>query len=104
MHEITNLTNSPFDLENADGVIRLPAMGKVSGVFTPEYLAALEGCGLYSIQAINRKAPKTSPLDHDRNGKPCGLARSCLNPRMMITGPQPVFPPSKPCRASPARP
>jgi hypothetical protein len=76
MHEITNLTNSPYDLEGKDGPIRLPAMGKVSGVFTSEYLAALEGCGLYSIQEIGRKAPKTSPLDHDGNGKPGGMARS----------------------------
>ena len=51
MHEIKNLTNSPYDLETANGSVRLPAMGSVKGKFSDEQLTALRGCGLYEVTA-----------------------------------------------------
>lgn len=52
MHEITNLTNSPYDLETVEGIKRLPAMGSVKGKFSPEYLEALQGCGMFDVAAV----------------------------------------------------
>lgn len=66
MHEIKNLTNSPFDLETLDGPKRLPAMGAVSGNFEPTYLAALRGFGMYEVRQVEAaKTPATTP----RKGK-----------------------------------
>lgn len=42
MRTITNLTNSPYDLESAEGPVRLPAFGEVTGEFSGEYLELLE--------------------------------------------------------------
>lgn len=41
MKKITNLTNSPFDLQGVDGPVRLPAFGSVEGEFYGEYLDLL---------------------------------------------------------------
>lgn len=41
MKKITNLTNSPFDLQGVDGPVRLPAFGSVEGEFTGDYLDLL---------------------------------------------------------------
>jgi hypothetical protein len=59
MHEIKNLTNSPFELETLDGPKRLPAMGSVSGRFDPVYLEALRGIGLYQVREVEE--PKAAP-------------------------------------------
>jgi len=56
MHEITNLTNSPQDLESVDGIKRLPAMGSVKGKFSPEYLEALRGAGMYEVREVKEQA------------------------------------------------
>ncbi len=66
MHEIKNLTNSPFDLETLDGPKRLPAMGAVSGNFEPAYLASLRSFGMYKVSEI--EAPKVS-APSPRKGK-----------------------------------
>lgn len=52
MHEITNLTNSPQDLEAVDGVKRLPAMGSVKARFAPDYLEALRRAGMYKVAEV----------------------------------------------------
>ena len=57
MHEIKNLTNSPYDLETLDGVKRLPAMGSAKGKFAPGYLAALRDCGMYEVTEVKESAP-----------------------------------------------
>lgn len=59
---ITNLTNSPFDL---DGGFRLPAMGRIVEDFTEEYAAALRASPGVAVQEI-------APLDHDADGKAGG--------------------------------
>lgn len=41
MKKITNLTNSPYDLQGLDGPVRLPAFGSVEGEFYGEYLDLL---------------------------------------------------------------
>lgn len=70
MHEITNLTNSPYDLEGMKGSIRLPAMGKAEGEFTPENLAALEAIGIFKVQKVesSSRTKEQDPLDHDGDG------------------------------------
>lgn len=66
MHEIKNLTNSPFDLETLDGPKRLPALGVVSGNFEPSYLASLQAFGMYEVREVEAtKAPAMPP----RKGK-----------------------------------
>jgi hypothetical protein len=59
---ITNLTNSPFDL---DGGFRLPAMGRIVGDFSEAYAAAISASPGVAVQAI-------APLDHDGDGKSGG--------------------------------
>lgn len=66
MHEIKNLTNSPFDLETLDGPKRLPAMGAVSGTFEPAYLASLRSFGMYEVREVGE--PK-SLITTPRKGK-----------------------------------
>lgn len=56
MHEIKNLTNSPQDLEAVDGIKRLPAMGSVKGKFSPEYIEALRGAGMYEVSDVKAAA------------------------------------------------
>ncbi|ARP53669.1 hypothetical protein ALFP_1782 [Alcaligenes faecalis] len=41
MKKITNLTNSPYDLQGVGGRVRLPAFGSVDGEFSGEYLDLL---------------------------------------------------------------
>ena len=41
MKKITNLTNSPYDLQGVDGPVRLPAFDSVEGEFAGEYLDLL---------------------------------------------------------------
>lgn len=68
MHEIKNLTNSPFDLETLDGPKRLPALGVVSANFEPTYLTSLRAFGMYEVREVeapNAPAPAPSP----RKGK-----------------------------------
>ena len=61
MHEIKNLTNSPYDLETVDGPACLPAMGSVKGKFSDEQLTALRGCGLYEVTEVkSAPAPRKS--------------------------------------------
>ncbi|MEC9067817.1 MAG: hypothetical protein VX569_11120 [Pseudomonadota bacterium] len=56
MHKITNLTNSPQDLEGTEGTVRLPAMGSVTAEFTPAYIEALRGAGLYEVEEVDAEA------------------------------------------------
>lgn len=60
---VTNLTNSPFDLE---GGIRLPAMGSVTESFGDDYAALLRASPGVQV------ADASGPLDHDGNGLPGG--------------------------------
>lgn len=68
---VTNLTNSPFDL---DGGIRLPAMGRVVADFTEEYAAALAVAPGVATQEIN-------PLDHDGDGRSGGSLKGAESTR-----------------------
>lgn len=52
MHEIINLTNSPYDLATLGGSVHLPARGSVKDVFAPEYLEALRGSGMYDVSEV----------------------------------------------------
>jgi hypothetical protein len=58
MHEIKNLTNSPYDLDTVDGSVRLPAMGSVKGKFEPVYLEALRSAGMYEVLEAASAKPK----------------------------------------------
>lgn len=62
MHKIKNLTNSPYDLESASGVLRLPAMGEVTDEFDAAYIEALSGIGLYDIEAVDGEDPELTAL------------------------------------------
>ncbi|ABX36725.1 hypothetical protein Daci_4094 [Delftia acidovorans SPH-1] len=50
MKKITNLTNSPFDLQGVDGLVRLPAFDSVKGEFSGEYLDLLEASMAVSVE------------------------------------------------------
>lgn len=67
MHTITNLMNSPDDLQSTSGLVRLPAMGSVTAEFDPAYLVSLQGIGYYEVS-------EADPLDHDRDGRKGGSA------------------------------
>lgn len=58
MHEIKNLTNSPYDLQSVDGPVRLPAMGSVKAKFSTEEIVSLSGCGLYEVSAVKPEPRK----------------------------------------------
>lgn len=61
MKKITNLANSPYDLQGADGPVRLPAFGSVEGEFSSEYLDILKAGGVVHIEEIAEKAkPRNS--------------------------------------------
>jgi len=49
MHKVKNLTNSPYDLEDVDSFVRLPAMGEVTGQFSDVQIEAMKGYGLFQI-------------------------------------------------------
>lgn len=57
MKKITNLTNSPYDLQGVDGAVRLPAFGSVDGEFSGEYLQLLEASQAVRIEDAKPVAP-----------------------------------------------
>jgi len=62
---VTNLTNSPFDLE---GGVRLPAMGKLTHEFSEGYAEALRS-------AAGVEVHDPDPLDRDGDGKKGGSSK-----------------------------
>lgn len=56
---VTNLTNSPFDLE---GGVYLPAMGSITDEFSDGYAALLRASPGVGVEEVD-------PLDHDGDGK-----------------------------------
>lgn len=56
MKKITNLTNSPYDLQGVDGPVRLPAFGSVEGEFAGEYLDLLAASMAVRIDAAAEPA------------------------------------------------
>lgn len=61
MKKITNLTNSPFDLQGVDGPVRLPAFGSVEGEFSGEYLDLLEAS--MAVRVEDAAAEPAEPAD-----------------------------------------
>lgn len=61
MKKITNLTNSPFDLQGVDGPIRLPAFGSVEGEFSGEYLGLLEASMAVCVEGVESPVPELGP-------------------------------------------
>lgn len=55
---ITNLTNSPFDLE---GGVRLPAMGSVTDEFSDEYVALLRASPGVEVADADEVSPPPAP-------------------------------------------
>lgn len=65
MKKITNLTNSPFDLQGVDGPVRLPAFGSVEGEFSGEYLDLLEASMAVRVEdAEAEHDEQPAGLDH----------------------------------------
>lgn len=63
MKKITNLTNSPYDLQGVGGPVRLPAFGSVEGEFSGEYLdllAASQAVRIEDVPAKPRNSKKAS--------------------------------------------
>lgn len=58
MLKITNLTNSPYDLQSKNGPMRLPAHGTVTGEFEGAYLDLLEIGGSVKIEAVTQDTVK----------------------------------------------
>lgn len=52
--KITNLTNSPYDLQSENGPVRIPAMGSVTGEFSGSYLELLQLCGAVKIEPCDQ--------------------------------------------------
>lgn len=63
MKKITNLTNSPYDLQSVDGPVRLPAFGSVDGEFTGEYLDLLAASMAVRVEDAEAPAPESIPPD-----------------------------------------
>ncbi|MFD4120914.1 hypothetical protein ACFWQD_06340 [Alcaligenes faecalis] len=61
MKKITNLTNSPFDLQGINGSVRLPAFGSVEGEFPGEYLDLLAASQAVRIEDVLAKPDETKP-------------------------------------------
>lgn len=61
MKKITNLTNSPYDLQGVDGQARLPAFGSVEGEFSGEYLDLLAASMAVSVEDAEAPAPAPAP-------------------------------------------
>ncbi|WP_047219130.1 hypothetical protein [Delftia lacustris] len=59
MKKITNLTNSPYDLQGVDGPVRLPAFGSVEGEFSGEYLGLLAAS--MAVRVEDAEAPASAP-------------------------------------------
>lgn len=67
MKKITNLTNSPYDLQGVDGPVRLPAFGSVEGEFSGEYLDLLAAS--MAVRVEDAEAPAPAPnADEDLQG------------------------------------
>ncbi|NSY48456.1 hypothetical protein [Agrobacterium tumefaciens] len=58
MVTVKNLTNSPYDLQGKDGLVRLPAFGEVEGEFEPDYLALLEASMAVKVESGEQKPSK----------------------------------------------
>jgi len=65
---VKNLTNSPYDIDTIGGAVRVPAMGEVTAAFTPEYLAALRGFGLFTITEADERDPAVAKLQEEAAG------------------------------------
>lgn len=61
MKKITNLTNSPFDLQGVDGPVRLPAFDSVEGEFSGEYLELLAASMAVRVEDAEAPAPAPAP-------------------------------------------
>lgn len=61
MKKITNLTNSPYDLQGVDGPVRLPAFDSVEGEFSGEYLELLEASMAVRVEDAEAPAPAPAP-------------------------------------------
>lgn len=55
MIKITNLTNSPYDLQGASGLVRVPAFGSVESEFLGEYLELLRLSGAVRVETVEPK-------------------------------------------------
>ena len=61
MKKITNLTNSPYDLQGVDGPVRLPAFDSVEGEFSGEYLDLLAAS--MAVRVEDAEAPAPAPAE-----------------------------------------
>lgn len=61
MKKITNLTNSPYDLQGVDGPVRLPAFDSVEGEFSGEYLDLLVASMAVRVEDAEAPAPAPAP-------------------------------------------
>ena len=61
MKKITNLTNSPYDLQGVDGPVRLPAFDSVEGEFSGEYLELLAASMAVRVEDAEAPAPAPAP-------------------------------------------
>ena len=61
MKKITNLTNSPYDLQGVDGPVRLPAFDSVEGEFSGEYLDLLAASMAVRVEDAEAPAPEPEP-------------------------------------------
>lgn len=63
MHKIKNLTNSPYDIETAEGIKRLPAFGEVTAKLSAEQIDMMGMFGLYEISEVKEKAAPRKAKD-----------------------------------------
>jgi hypothetical protein len=62
MKKITNLTNSPYDLQGVDGPVRLPAFDSVEGEFSGEYLDLLAASMAVRVEDAEAPVPVPVPV------------------------------------------
>ena len=63
MHKIKNPNNAPYDIETADGIKRLPALGELTAKFTSDQISMIEMSGMYEIQDVKEKAQPRKAKD-----------------------------------------
>lgn len=55
MYKLTNLTNSPFDIQSLNGPVLLPARSEVEAAIADDYAKALQAFGQVAVESVEHK-------------------------------------------------
>lgn len=69
MKRITNLTNSPYDVNSKQGTVRLPAFGVVEGDFDNDYINLLQLCSVVTVEDVGENGVEPEKQETKPKGK-----------------------------------